>query len=193
MDRSVKLSEYARVMGITYHTAHLWHKEGKIPNSYTTPSGSIFVKESVESVRLPERVVVYCRVSNASRREELEYQVDRCTGFCASNGFVVAGVYKEVASGMNDARKQLWKMLESNPSKIVVENKDRLTRFGYNYLERLLGEKGCEIVVMNPSASDEQDLIKDLVSVITSFCCRLYGLRRTKKKVERIKELVYGE
>lgn len=192
MEVSIKLSEYGKKLGITYRTAHEWYKHGKIPNSYMTPSGSIFVKEIVETIQLPERVVVYCRVSNQSRKDELEYQVNRCTDFCASRGYIVSGIYKEVASGMNDTRKQLWKMLESNPSLIVIENKDRLTRFGYTYLERLLKDKGCEIILMNPAVNDEQDLIKDLVSVITSFCCRLYGLRRTKNKVAKIKELVYG-
>ena len=192
MECSIKLSEYGRKLGITYRTAHEWFKTGKIPNAYMTPSGSIFVKEMIKETQLPLRVVVYCRVSNQSRKDEMEYQVDRCTNFCASKGLLVADIYKEVASGMNDTRKQLWKMLESNPSVIVIENKDRLTRFGYTYLERLLRDKGCEILVMNPAVNDEQDLIKDLVSVITSFYCRLYGLRRTKNKVARIKELVYG-
>jgi predicted site-specific integrase-resolvase len=92
---------------------------------------------------------------------------------------------------MNDNRKEFWRMLDSNPTRIVIENKDRLTRFGFNYLDKLLLRNGCSIDVMNPNSNDEQDLIKDLVSVITSFCCRLYGLRRTKKKVQQIKDLVH--
>ena len=81
-------------------------------------------------------------------------------------------------------------MLDSNPTKIVIENKDRLTRFGFNYLEQLLKKQNCEIVVINTSTTDEQDLIKDLVSIITSFCCSLYGLRRSKNKVSQIKKIL---
>jgi len=102
----------------------------------------------------------------------------------------VHNIYKEVASGMNDNRREFWKMLESSPTKIVVENKDRLTRFGFNYLNKLLSKLGCEIIVINYSDRDEEDLIKDLVSIMTSFCCRLYGLRRGKNKIKQIKDII---
>lgn len=120
----------------------------------------------------------------------MEYQVDRIIKFAKAKGIVVDKVYKEVASGMNDNRKQLWKMLNSNPSKVIVENKDRLTRFGFSYLERLLEKQGCEIIVMNRDEEDEKDLMKDLVSVITSFCCRLYGLRKGINKTKEVKKII---
>ena len=78
-------------------------------------------------------------------------------------------------SGMNDNRKELWKAIDSKPTRIIVENKDRLTRFGFNYLERLLQKQGTEIVVINESEEDKEYLIKDLCSIIYSFCARLYG------------------
>ena len=193
MERSIKLSVYAKRMGVCYKTAHDWYHAGKIPNGYMSPSGSIFVKEDTDQSISEEKIFIYCRVSNASRKNELEYQVNRCSEFCASRGYAVNGIYKEIASGMNDNRKQLWKMIDSNPTKIIVENKDRLTRFGFNYLVRLLSKMKCEVIVINPNDNDEQDLMKDLVSVITSFCCRLYGLRRTKNKVQQIKDLVHAE
>jgi predicted site-specific integrase-resolvase len=88
---------------------------------------------------------------------------------------------------MNDNRKQFWLMIEQNPSIIIVENKDRLTRFGFEYIKRLLTGR-CEIIVMNNENNDETDLIKDLVSIITSFCCRLYGLRRGYNKAKKIQQ-----
>jgi putative resolvase len=94
---------------------------------------------------------------------------------------------------MNDKRKQLCLMLDSNPTHIIVEHKDRLTRFGFNYLEKLLSKLGCEIVVMNRDSEDETDLMKDLVSIITSFCCRLYGLRRGQNKAKKLKEELNNE
>jgi putative resolvase len=142
---------------------------------------------------LPENTAIYCRVSNQSRKDELNYQVKRCEDFCIAKGWAITKTYKEIASGMNDNRKQFWKMLESQPTRIVVENKDRLTRFGFNYLERLLKKLDCELVVINTSDSDEQDLIKDLVSVITSFCCRIYGLRRAQSKITRIKNIIKND
>ena len=182
------------MMGVTYVTAFRWFERGKLKNAFQTESSSIFVNIPDDSVPLRKtNVVVYCRVSNQSRRKEMEFQVDRCVKFCNEKGLQVHKVFKEIASGMNDTRKKLWEMLEDNPTIIVVENKDRLTRFGFNYLERLLKSQGCEIIVMNPNKDDEQDLIKDLVSIITSFCCRLYGLRRMKNKLDRIKKILSNE
>jgi putative resolvase len=89
---------------------------------------------------------------------------------------------------MNDSRRELWRMLDSLPTKIIVENRDRLTRFGFAYLDRLLERQGCTIFVLNPGIDDTQDLLKDLTSVIYSFCARLYGLRRAKNKLESIKQ-----
>jgi len=187
----MKLNEYAKQHGISYRTAWNWFKQGKIQGAKQLHSGTIIINEE-EDVKREERVVVYARVSNALRRTELDYQVDRCLAFCAASGLVVAQTYKEVASGMNDKRKQMWAMLDSCPTTIVVENKDRLTRFGFNYLEKLLDKQGTKIVLLHPNQCDEADLIKDLVSVITSFCCRLYGLRRgkaaAKRAIEEIKE-----
>ena len=79
-------------------------------------------------------------------------------------------------------------MLDSQPTTIVVEHKDRLTRFGFNYLDQLLPRLGCELIVINRDAIDENDLMKDLVSIITSFCCRLYGLRRGHNKAKIIRK-----
>lgn len=89
---------------------------------------------------------------------------------------------------MNDSRKVLWDMLDSKPTKIVVENKDRLTRFGFEFIARLV--PNCEVVIMNDSETDEEDLIKDLTSVIYSFCARMYGMRRAKNKAEQCKEII---
>lgn len=189
MQKSIRLSEFAKRQGITYKTAFRWFHAGRIPGSYQTETGGLFVYD-MEEVALSPRVVTYCRVSNQSRRAELQYQVQRCQEFCNARGLPIAANYHEVASGMNDKRKRFWEMLESKPTTIVVENKDRLTRFGFTYLENLLKERGCEIIVMNPSDNDEQDLLRDMVAVITSFCCRLYGLRRTKNKLAKIKEVV---
>ena len=88
---------------------------------------------------------------------------------------------------MNDNRPQFWKMLESKPTNIFIENKDRLTRFGYNYIEKLGSKIGINIICMNPTLNDQDDIMRDLVSIVTSFCCRLYGLRRGNSKAKEIK------
>lgn len=185
----MKLSDWAEKQGISYTTAWRWFKFGKLPaKAIKTPSGSIIVED--EPVVNSSEVVIYCRVSNMSRKDELKYQVERCVNYANAKGYQVSKIYKEIASGMNDNRKELWRMLDSKPGIVIIENKDRLTRFGYNYIERLMKNVGCKIECMNPNKDDEQDLIKDLISIITSFCCRLYGMRRSKNKIDKIKQVL---
>ncbi len=184
----MKLSKWAKEKGISYMTAYRWAKAGQIEGVEIMKSGTILINKSKEFNKSDLNVVIYARVSSNSRRKELEYQINRITEFANSKGIVVNKVFKEVASGMNDNRTQFWKMLNSNPSTIIIENKDRLTRFGFNYIERLLFKSEVEIIVMNPNKTDENDLIKDLDSIITSFCCRLYGLRRGYNKAKQIKK-----
>ena len=181
----MKLSDWCRKQGICYMTGYKWFKSGKIPDAIQMDNGTILVHEKEQK---PERIVMYCRVSNQSRRKELDYQVDRCKQYCIAKGYQVHGIYKEVASGMNDSRKEFWKMIDSNPTKIIVENKDRLTRFGFEYIHRIGKMNGIEIEVMHPNDNDKEDLMKDMISIVTSFCCRLYGLRRGHNKARRIKK-----
>lgn len=94
---------------------------------------------------------------------------------------------KEIGSGINDSRPKLLKLLtDPTITVIVVEHKDRLTRFGFNYLEQLLAMQGRRIEVINLAENGKEDLIQDFVSIVTSFCARLYGQRRCKGKTERI-------
>ena len=183
----MKLSHWAKKQGITYRTAWNWHRNGQIKSAYVTETGSIFVKDDIQ-ISTQENNFIYCRVSNFSRKAELEYQVDRCTKFCSASGIVVHKTYKEVASGMNESRKEFWKMINGNPTTIVVENKDRLSRFGFMYIKQLLEKQGCKVIVINEATEDKEDLVKDLVSVIYSFCARLYGMRRAKNKADKVKK-----
>lgn len=183
----MKLSKWAKTKGIAYGTALKWFHDGKINGAYQIDTGTILVEEKTQNSP-SKRVCIYARVSSNNRRKEIEYQVDRICQFAIARGYSVDKIYKEIASGMNDNRVQFWKMIETNPSHIIVENKDRLTRFGFNYLEKLLKKAGCEIIVVNKDREDETDLMKDLVSIITSFCCRLYGLRRGQNKANKIRE-----
>jgi len=171
-------------------TAWKWFSEGKLPvKAMQTPTGMIMVEEEALVVTAA-RCVIYCRVSNHSRKDELEYQVKRCSDFCAARGLVSDKTYKEIASGLNDNRREFWKAIDSKPTTVVVENKDRLTRFGFNYLERLLKERGCEILVINRDAEDKADILKDLTSVVYSFCAKLYGMRRAQNKARKAQEAI---
>ena len=186
----MKLSKWAKLQGIHYTTALRWFHENNIPNAKQLPTGTIIVNEKEHFVNETNKEVdVYCRVSSHDKKDDLERQSLRCLEFCSAQGLVVRKVYKEVASGMNDKRPKLTKLLNSNPQHIVVEHKDRLTRFGFNYFEIFLPKNNCQLTVINRDHEEEADLIKDLVSIITSYCCRLYGIRKGQNKANRIKEV----
>ena len=192
----IKLSTWAKRNNVCYTTAWRWVRAGKFPGrTLVTETGSIFVIDEPEAAGgAPDNgTAIYCRVSTHERKADLQRQVERCKDFALARGWSVDRIGKEIASGMNDRRPELWKVIDAKPSRIIVENKDRLTRFGFNYLERLLRSQGTEIVVVNRAEEDREDLIKDLCSVIYSFCARLYGMRRAANKARRIREEIKAE
>lgn len=188
----MKLSEYARRIGVKRHTAYRWFKRGEIPNAVQLPSGTIYVPDEIFETEMKSKqglTVVYARVSSSEQRKtNLETQAERLTQFAIANGWVVDKVIKEVGSGLNDERKKLVELLMSDEpiARIIVEHKDRLTRFGFNYLEILAKKQGFEIIVVNPTVTDQEDLMLDFASIITSFCACLYSRRRAKRITEEI-------
>lgn len=187
------------VLGVSRHTAYSWFRAGKIAGAYQLPSGTIYVPDEIFEMEKPKekgKTVVYARVSSSEQRKtNLETQAERLTQFAIANGWIVDQVIKEVGSGLNDERKKLTDLLLSDEKidRIIVEHKDRLTRFGFNYLEILAQKQGFEIVVVNPTATDQEDLMQDFASIITSFCARLYSRRRAKRKTEAIIETLRKE
>jgi putative resolvase len=183
----MKLAAYARKAGVTYKTAYLWFKAGKL-KGYQMDTGTIIIEDDEPPGReAVGRCAVYARVSSHEQREDLERQAERLTGYCTAKGWQIHRVVKEVGSGVNDNRKRLLELLADPAiSVIVVEHKDRLTRFGFNYISTLLAGQGRRVEVVNLAEDDQEDLLTDLVSIIYSFCARLYGQRRARRKTERI-------
>ncbi|XEY22951.1 IS607 family transposase [Candidatus Uabimicrobium helgolandensis] len=136
-------------------------------------------------------VIIYARVSSSENKKNLESQCNRLRDYASARGYQIAKEVKEIGSGLNDKRAKLKKILESDDWEIlIVEHKDRLARFGLNYIEILLAKENKKIEVINKTSGDKEDLMQDFVSIITSFCARLYGLRRNKRRTEKIiKEL----
>jgi predicted site-specific integrase-resolvase len=124
--------------------------------------------------------------------ENLDRQLERIKNYSITNGYNIVYEYKEIASGMNDHRTKLCKLLKKDDYDIiVVENKDRLTRFGFNYIDVLLKTRGKEILVINDTINDEKkDLINDLISIMYSFSARIYGLRKGREKGLELKKII---
>ena len=132
---------------------------------------------------MPWKVAIYTRVSSAENTYTLDSQAERLVAYCAARGYPVAKVVKEVGSGINDARPKFLALLEDQRiGMIVVEQKDRATRFGFRNLETLLKTQGRAIEVVNHAENSSEDLLCRLTSIVYAFCARLYGQRRAKRK-----------
>lgn len=179
----MKLSEYAKIRSITYKTAWNHFKANKIDGAFKDAFGNIFIPKSNDIDY--KYCVCYARVSSNNMKENLITQQNRLDEYAVSNGYVIVKSVKEIASGMNDNRKKLKELLlMDNWNTLIVEHKDRLTRFGFNYIKLLLEKNNKQIIVINYSNEDKTDLMQDLISVFYSFSTRMYGLRRRKKKEE---------
>jgi len=180
-----KLSDYAKKHNVTYRTAWNRFKKGLIDGAFMDEHGHI--KIPVLSLDKLNNAIIYCRVSNNDAKDNLNRQTDRLTDYTIRNGYNIIDIVKEIASGLNDNRKKLTDILKRDDwDLLIVENKDRLTRFGFNYIKTLLNSKGKDVIIVNQSDDDNTDLIQDLVSIIYSFSARLYGLRKKKSKKEII-------
>lgn len=190
----IKLAKWCKKNGINYRTGWNWAKSNKMPVPFIiTPTGTILVDDEVhQPLNDLRECVIYCRVSSNDRKDNLKTQAERCEEFALKRGYNIIKVYKEVASGMNDKRMKLTELLTNikENQTIIVENKDRLTRFGFNYIELLTSRLGINIVVMNSTDDDKEELMKDFISIVTSFCARIYGLRRRSNMVQKIKEAI---
>ena len=182
----MKLSSYAKKIGISYNSAWRMWKRGQIPG-YQLPTGTVII-DPPELRSTPVRTVaVYARVSSSENKDNLERQAERLITWCNAQGWSVSKVIKECGSGINDQRpKFLARLSDPKIGQIVVEHKDRASRFGLAYIQTLLAMQGRELVVVNTADTAEDDLMGEFVAIITSFCARLYGRRQAKGKTEQV-------
>lgn len=186
----VKLSNYAKKLGIKYHTAYGHFKKGLIEGAYQLKTGTIIVPDQDEKKNhQPEfGVIIYARVSTAGQLPNLNSQAERLKMYSIARGYKIKSVVKEVGSGINDRRKKLTMILQDGKyDKIIIEHKDRLTRFGFNWFQLFTNNR---IEVVNESESEMSDITADIVAIMHSFSSKLYGLRRRSRKVI---ELIEGK
>ena len=184
----MRLSAYAKQMGVSYKTAFRWWKAGKL-DAYQLDTGTVIVREPLAS-EAPANVALYARVSSADQKEDLERQMQRLKDYAAARGYQVTKIVSELASGLNDSRPKFLKLLtDASIGVIVVEHRDRATRFGLTYIEQLMQMQGRRLEVIFPSDTDN-DLVDDFIAVITSMASQLSGRRTSKRRAEKIKQCV---
>jgi len=203
-EKLLRPKEVCQRLGVGYSTLSRWVREGKI-RAIKTAGGKYRVPES-EVRRIAEglpiskevRAVIYARVSSSDQRSNLERQMQYLTEYCASKGYRVVDVLSDVASGLKTDRRGLLRLLNYVVNRqvdvVVVTYRDRLTRFGFEYLESFFKQYGVRVeVVFGEEPKDSyQELVEDLIEIVTSFAGKLYGMRsyRRKKLVEGFKKLL---
>ena len=157
------------------------------------PSGTIIIYDE-ETTSQKFLTVLYARVSSSENKDNLESQLSRLRDFATAKGYTIVKEVKEIGSGLNDKRPLLEKVLSQDDWTILLaEHTDRVARFGLNYLNVLLKKQGKQIEIINQVLEDKEDLMEDFVSIITSFTARLYGLRRNRRRTEKLIQELQNE
>ena len=179
---AVKLSVWARNNGITRRTAWFQFRAGKVPGARQLATGTIVVDlPEAQTSTIEHGVVIYARTSSSSNKNLVEAQASRLEAYAVSRGYRISKIVKEFGSGLNDKRPKLTEILKSNNfDRIIVEHKDRLTRFGFEWFQVMTGGR---IEVVNEAKTADEDITSDLISIVHCFAAKIYSLRRKKRKI----------
>ena len=192
MKKYIKLSDYAKMMGIHYQTAWKHWKKGKIKGFQDEDTLTIYVQDNnnFELDNQQTKAILYARVSSTTNKASLDGQIERMKQYASAKGYVVIEEHKEIASGLNENRKQLNALLNRHDYNVlIVEHKDRLTRFGASYIEQALNNNNVSLEIINQAEKKDNELVDDFIAIVTSFCGRIYGRKRKERTEEIIKTL----
>lgn len=200
----IDISEAAQRLGVTMITLRRWDALGKLKSVRTLGNHRRYRLEEIEAIVNSVEVVqsaqrnafIYCRVSTKKQQESgnLQRQRDRLIQYCQDKHYTVVAIYEEVASGLNDHRRELTKMFKNlkETDFIVVEYEDRLARFGYSYLKEFAASFNVEIEAVEKAEKlqPNEEMVNDLVSIVTCFSARLYGARGGRKLKQTIVQAI---
>lgn len=190
----LKPKEMAEKLNVTVKTLQRWDNEG-IMKAFRTPTNRRYYTneqylEYIGVPNTPERKhIAYARVSSIGQKDDLQNQVDFLRTYANANGIILDDVVTDIGSGLNYKRKKwnilLGDVMQSDVDTIYITYKDRFIRFGYDWFEVFCAKFNTKIVVLNnPDLSPQEEMVEDLITIIHVFSCRIYGLRKYKKKIE---------
>ena len=195
------IGKFSKETGISISTLRRWDKENIYKPTFVTEGGTRYYSEDQlntiisgsSEINKSKKIIGYCRVSSQKQKDDLERQVDNVKTYMLAKGYSFE-IITDIGSGINYNKKGLNKLLDlvsnNQVDKIVIMYKDRLVRFGYELLENICMKHNTTIeIIDNTERTEEQELVEDLIQIITLFSCRLQGKRAHKAK-KILKELL---
>ena len=197
-DRLISISEASRLLGVSLNTLRKWDSNGKLVAVKCSSNHRRYLLSTIlemqgnatDDSRNEQSVAIYCRVSSNDQKQhgDLDRQKTRVMEYCVSKGYKVGYVLDDCCSGMKYNRPKLDKLYElvtsRKISKVVVEHKDRLVRFGFDCIKAFFNSYGVEIEYVEETLpkSFEAELVEDVMSLMTSFTAKLHSRRKRQSK-----------
>jgi len=201
MSKYYSINEFSKILGVSAQTLRNWDNNNKLHPHHTSSNGyRYYSHEQLNQVmnikpNLDRKIIGYCRVSSNKQKDDLQRQIENMQMYLTAQGKPFE-IISDIGSGINYKKKglrELIKLISQNKvDKVVVLYKDRLLRFGYELVEYIASLYNCEIeIIDNTEKSEQQELVEDLVQIITVFSCKLQGKRANKAR-KLVKELIEG-
>ena len=195
-----KPKDFAELLGVSVKTLQRWDRDGILKANRTPTDRRYYTYDQylqfkgIQTENDIRDTVIYARVSTRNQKDDLQNQVEFLKQFCNAKGIIVNQCIEDFGSGLNYNRKKWNKLLdevmENKIKTIVISNKDRFIRFGYDWFEKFCEKFNTKIIIVNnETLSPNEELVQDIISILHVFSCRLYGLRKYKNQIKEDEEI----
>lgn len=195
-----KPKDFAELLGVSVKTLQRWDRDGILKANRTPTDRRYYTYDQylqfkgIQTENDIRDIVIYARVSTRNQKDDLQNQVEFLKQFCNAKGIIVNQCIEDFGSGLNYNRKKWNKLLdevmENKIKTIVISNKDRFIRFGYDWFEKFCEKFNTKIIIVNnETLSPNEELVQDIISILHVFSCRLYGLRKYKNQIRDDEEI----
>ena len=195
-----KPKDFAELLGVSVKTLQRWDRDGILKANRSPTDRRYYTYDQylqfkgIQTENDIRDIVIYARVSTRNQKDDLQNQVEFLKQFCNAKGIIVNQCIEDFGSGLNYNRKKWNKLLdevmENKIKIIVISNKDRFIRFGYDWFEKFCEKFNTKIIIVNNETfSPNEELVQDIISILHVFSCRLYGLRKYKNQIKEDEEI----
>ena len=195
-----KPKDFAELLGVSVKTLQRWDRDGILKANRTPTDRRYYTYEQylqfkgVQTENDRRDTVIYARVSTKNQKDDLQNQVEFLKQFCNAKGMIVNQCIEDFGSGLNYNRKKwnqlLDEVMENKIKTIVISDKDRFIRFGYDWFEKFCEKFNTKIMIVNnETLSPKEELVQDILLILHVFSCRLYGLRKYKNQIKKDEEI----